>query len=576
MLGENERPQITVRSADVEILPPTAGSRRKYYVPDALRIGVLVAFCIITLTVSTLLQVASAAYLDAHGHESLAVYSSNAKRAARPQTPNPGPAQPPPPTAPGPGSYSSASSLYFLGAYVPTLVAILFSVWWKCVFARLKEMEPYYQLSKPEGAEAKDSLLLSYSSAMLPLVFLKSLRSRHWLTFLGAVNMVLITLCTLFAAETLHLKGVGDGCGVKADAQGDSNQDCEMQLAMQPALGFLLGVILLAVFLATLFLLIKLHRCSCALFADATSIAGIASLTNQSLAQEFPQTLQTPSRRFELAFSDADGTNSIIETTPALHHHTIWPSHLFNTSTSRPKRESDWEMRPLSLVIFLFFQTGILILILYYRYVSKPGTNNPLEDFMNSESFGVRLFMTILGLGTKFYWGWIEKYVRHISPYVALASSDGATAEQSVLMKSSSHPFMSLFSRSTWRYALLGLVTVLAVVSEVLVVMLNTVPFTRTTAYMAFEVSVYISTAILSLMILTIPAILLWIVRIKRRGDLPEVPECITDVFEMIGNEGVWDDLGMLNENEREKVVRSWGVKFAMRKMQEKWRLVTL
>lgn len=233
-------------------------------------------------------------------------------------------------------------------------------------------------------------------------------------------------------------------------------------------------------------------------------------------------------------------------------------------------------MRPLSLVIFLFFQTGILILILYYRYVSKPGANNPLEDFMNSESFGVRLFMTILGLGTKFYWGWIEKYVRHISPYVALASSDGATAEQSVLMKSSSHPFMSLFTRSTWRHALLGLVTVLAVLSEVLVVMLNTVPFTRTTAYTAFEVSVYISTAILSLMILTIPAILLWILRTKRRGDLPEVLECIVDVFEVIGNEGIWDDLGMLNDNEREKVVRSWGVKFTIRKMQEKWRLVTL
>ena len=150
------------------------------------------------------------------------------------------------------GSWTKADPLYFLGAYFPTLIVIMFSIWWKCIFARLKEMEAFYQLTQVGRAEAKDSLLLSYSTVMLPVLLVKSLRSKHWLAFVGAFNMSLTTVCTLYAAETLHLKGVGEGCGVIVDAEGEYNEGFEMLLAMQPALGFVLGAVLLAVFCRTL------------------------------------------------------------------------------------------------------------------------------------------------------------------------------------------------------------------------------------------------------------------------------------------------------------------------------------
>lgn len=37
---------------------------------------------------------------------------------------------------------------YFLGAYLPILVAVLLGIWWKCIYGRLKEMELFYQIGK--------------------------------------------------------------------------------------------------------------------------------------------------------------------------------------------------------------------------------------------------------------------------------------------------------------------------------------------------------------------------------------------------------------------------------------------
>lgn len=73
-------------------------------------------------------------------------------------------------------------------------------------------------------------------------------------------------------------------------------------------------------------------------------------------------------------------------------------------------------MHPAALITFLLFSIGVLFMILYYHFTNKPNSGNALEDFMNSQSFGIRLFMTALGLVIKFYCGWIEDYMRSTRP----------------------------------------------------------------------------------------------------------------------------------------------------------------
>jgi hypothetical protein len=62
--------------------------------------------------------------------------------------------------------------------YLPTIIALVFSIFWSWIDLQVKRVEPYYQLSKPDGAWAKDSLLLSYPFDFLPFVPLSALRSR--------------------------------------------------------------------------------------------------------------------------------------------------------------------------------------------------------------------------------------------------------------------------------------------------------------------------------------------------------------------------------------------------------------
>lgn len=66
----------------------------------------------------------------------------------------------------------------FLYLYFPTVLAVLFSIYWAWIDLETKRMEPYYQLSKKDGALGKDSLLLAYPFDFIPLVPIKAAKER--------------------------------------------------------------------------------------------------------------------------------------------------------------------------------------------------------------------------------------------------------------------------------------------------------------------------------------------------------------------------------------------------------------
>jgi hypothetical protein len=69
-------------------------------------------------------------------------------------------------------------SQQFLFLYLPTVIAVLFSIYWAWIDLETKRMEPYYQLSKKGGALGKDSLLLAYPFDFIPLVPIKAAKER--------------------------------------------------------------------------------------------------------------------------------------------------------------------------------------------------------------------------------------------------------------------------------------------------------------------------------------------------------------------------------------------------------------
>ena len=66
----------------------------------------------------------------------------------------------------------------FMYLYMPTIFAVFLSLLWSWIDLDAKRLEPYFQMSKPEGAALKDSLDLHYPFDFVALAPLKAIRNR--------------------------------------------------------------------------------------------------------------------------------------------------------------------------------------------------------------------------------------------------------------------------------------------------------------------------------------------------------------------------------------------------------------
>lgn len=76
--------------------------------------------------------------------------------------------------------------------YFPTLISVLYGLLWTWIDHDFKRLEPYYQLSKPGGALARDSLLLNYPYNLVASVPITAFRRKHWAVFYSGTILVLI------------------------------------------------------------------------------------------------------------------------------------------------------------------------------------------------------------------------------------------------------------------------------------------------------------------------------------------------------------------------------------------------
>ena len=70
-------------------------------------------------------------------------------------------------------------TLTFMYLYFPVLASVIYGLAWAWVDLDIKRLEPYFQLSKHDGAAAEDSLLLTYPHDFLPLVPIHAARRRY-------------------------------------------------------------------------------------------------------------------------------------------------------------------------------------------------------------------------------------------------------------------------------------------------------------------------------------------------------------------------------------------------------------
>ncbi|RTE79961.1 hypothetical protein BHE90_005539 [Fusarium euwallaceae] len=76
--------------------------------------------------------------------------------------------------------------------YVPTIIAVLYSMVWSWIDLDVKRMQPWFELSKPKGATAENSLFLDYQYEFVALVPFRAAKAKHWPVFFAGTAMVIV------------------------------------------------------------------------------------------------------------------------------------------------------------------------------------------------------------------------------------------------------------------------------------------------------------------------------------------------------------------------------------------------
>lgn len=344
--------------------------------------------------------------------------------------PPPPPGQPPPVCAPPPQFFTFfgawSDSQYFVGAYLPTLLAVLYSALWDVLYLRMREMEPFFQLARREGASAERSLLLAYGPASLPEALYLSVQNHHWAILLAASISLLLAISVPFASEVLRITTSGTCTGT------DMGTSCDPQLEFRvPIANFETAVLGITFFVIAVLTIYYAQRPS-QTRSEVSSIASIATLLQDpSLVDKIRRVLRAPLKSeqeivlhehfYSLAGVQHDSHLQAerlisIQLRPRLDRSSaiLYSSipgnqEKYPGSTQNPTQKasrSPWVMGRIAMSLMALLLLGLLVLILYYRIV---GMASGFESFMDSQSIGVRFLMTSLGVLIKFYWVSLEK-----------------------------------------------------------------------------------------------------------------------------------------------------------------------
>ncbi|KAI1345818.1 hypothetical protein F5Y01DRAFT_308778 [Xylaria sp. FL0043] len=395
-----------------------------------------------------------------------------------------------PPSEPGDSSATSTEVFfisqadYFLGTFAAILVATVLSIPIRIIDLNAQRLQPFHELASSGGTAATYSLCREAGSLRSMIQDVGLLFRGRWpLTLLTTVMVVLSALATTFSSEVFG-KGSASNCA------------------------YTIGVGVLgapALIVLTLLLLRKWQSGTASLLGhpDIREVLLALPTRGTKLANAVVQ------HHFVIAGKMHYGILVCRQAKPGVlkRHMPLFGSCYGFTRRFKKigvrRRGSVQPFFALSImgrIITLLFLSGVIALIAYYN---GPRTSQPFELFLDSESFGVRLLFTILGVIITFAWNELHIAVAHLSVYRRMASSP-RTARHSIEISPPTNYFSGLVSAVQERDPYMSLVSLFGVLSEFLPILLSNVPYQVTQTLNVHLVSTWIPVGIMAAMVLII------------------------------------------------------------------------
>jgi hypothetical protein len=322
---------------------------------------------------------------------------------------------------------------YLLVSFIPLIMATLFTIPWKILDNTIKEMEPFYQLSRPGGATAENSICLDYATSTIFTVPIKAISRGHILVFCSSLISLTVIFLPSLGSEAFFVSLTGP----RPNSAWAVNSEL---IRIIQALLFLIAILVI-------FMIVYSCRRTYNIYSEPLSIAGLACLLSLSPTLETFQRIDSKTKQKELNRLLAGKHFAIIELSdmgqspcPAIIElSSNSPSTI--TDKSLPRKElrfqspkapestlpsdfqrsadeewakpegrlrSVWQgfKTKLHLCLAMLFLCAVFIMIAF-NYITT--SRSEFEIWMNSQTFGVRFAWTALGTGVKLILSYLDR-----------------------------------------------------------------------------------------------------------------------------------------------------------------------
>ena len=310
-------------------------------------------------------------------------------------------------------SYHLTRTEYFVGAFLPTILAMLIGIPLSLIDVHAKRLQPFHALTRrPGGAPARDSLTLDYSGIWSSILVSHRLLVRgqpltYITSFLTWCSWILVPL----ASEAVGLK-----------VYGSCNQlfirGCAVDLGVStPSANALIAIIAVMMVLLVLLLYI-LRKWNTGVYSDPWSVAGIASLGTDFRLRASLSKLPAYTPHVGKALHRAlENKRFILDSTPRGHYGIVTLEEssqpLMNDNEASPEAKSSQLQTKIQSTPFLcltywwrnasmVFHLGVLALLAYYYVKQERGEYAALDSMLFG--FGFRFLYAAIGQIISLLW----------------------------------------------------------------------------------------------------------------------------------------------------------------------------
>ncbi|KAI1179797.1 hypothetical protein F4777DRAFT_400217 [Nemania sp. FL0916] len=412
--------------------------------------------------------------------------------------------------------------VYFVGLMLPTLLAILVTIPIRVLNRNVKLYQGFHAMASSSGVSVTKSLTLQTTGPMSLVNGILSLRNGNYLPSLASTLVILGALTIPFSAEVFRLILEGPQCH-----PGETSKvQCSVGLGVFPEPAQILAALVIILIVGIAVVGILLRKWKTGVQRNPWSLSYMARLTDDTKIKKILRWL-----RKEVDRNKKIDTNDISERLRRKDFvlGTWWENHVQKYSVlvenrsvrfvdakeDHQRRRPRWlrgtsaNFTPLFMLSwagrlsFMILLSGIVVAVLTYDMVAR---GSEYQRGLTGKAVGIRFLFSGAGVIITFAWGSFFDAVAFMSPYKLLKGElRRRKVEEIMKINPPTNSFTGLWYAfvPSRRDLYLGAVAAAGILSEVLPLLLGNIPCNGVQIQTAETVCVYLSVAVLSIMILT-------------------------------------------------------------------------